>query len=349
MLERMVFDGVDVSEGAASRVDQVGQLLQRVARGDRGAFARVYDLVAPRAFGIIVAELGDRTSGEAVLEEVFLEVWRSATRFDADLGDGRSWVLAIARRRAVERRGGDGMDAAAAPARGATVADEAPPLTLRSSLLSATAAMPQLPSLDAAVAAEAAPGTPWVAPELEPEAEPARDAAPAPFVEPAPTTTTIQAVQRRNWTRAIILLAVALVLLVAVGFVAATINEYVNRPPEVVTLQQIQQAPDGQSTAAEIRDGGIATVHWSASLGEAVLVATGLPELAGDQTFELWLVRGGEPISAGTFEADAQGGATVLLDDALEPGDTIAVTIEDQSSEADDPPAFDPIVEIPTT
>lgn len=342
MLECMVFDGAELSESAAPRVDQVGRLLQRVARGDRAAFARVYDLVAPRAFGTILAELGGRAQSEAVLDEVFLEVWRSATRYDPDLEEGRSWVLAIARRRAVERRDASGTDAAAAPVTGATVADEAPPLTLRSSLLSAIAAMPQLPSVDAAVAAEAAPGTAWAA--LEPVSAPEA----TPFVEPAPTTTTIQAVQRRNWTRAIILLAVGLVLLVAVGFVAATLNEYANRPPEVVALQQIQQAPDGQSAAAEIQGGGTATAHWSVSLGEAVVVATGLPGLTADQTFELWLVRDGEQISAGTFDADAQGAATVLLDDAFEAGDTIAVTIQDDADEADAPALFEPIVEIPT-
>ena len=235
-------------------------------------------------------------------------------------------------------------DASTAAALGAGVADEAPPLTLRSSLLSGIAAMPQLPALDAAAAAEAEPGTPWAGQEADPEAE----GAATPFVEPAPTTTTIQAVQRRNWTRGVLALAASVVLLVVLGFGAATINEYATRPPELVALQQIEQATDAQSATVELTDGGTATAHWSESLGEAVLVASGLPGISADQTFELWFVREGEPISAGTFEADAEGGSTALLDGAVEPGDTIAVTVEPQGGAPDGRPTSEPIVTIPT-
>ena len=99
----MVIDGLDVSDGAFPPVDHVGELLQRVAAGDQAAFARVYDLLAPRVFGLILRVLVDRAQSEEVLQEVFLEVWRSASRFAPNRGQGRTWVLTIAHRRAVDR------------------------------------------------------------------------------------------------------------------------------------------------------------------------------------------------------------------------------------------------------
>ena len=94
-------------------------------------------------------------------------------------------------------------------------------------------------------------------------------------------------------------------------------------PPEVVALQQIEDAPDSQTATAQLTDGGTATAHWSASVGQAVLVTTGLPALADDQAFEMWFVRDGQAVSAGTFEPGAGGEATALLDGTVQEGDTI--------------------------
>ncbi|MCW3492023.1 ECF RNA polymerase sigma factor SigK [Microbacterium sp. SSM24] len=103
MLVPMVIDGIDVPEDGAEPVDHVGELLQRVAAGDQTAFARVYDLISARVFGLILRVLVDRAQSEEVLQEVFLEVWQSASRFAPNRGQGRSWVLTIAHRRAVDR------------------------------------------------------------------------------------------------------------------------------------------------------------------------------------------------------------------------------------------------------
>ncbi|KRB39191.1 RNA polymerase subunit sigma [Microbacterium sp. Root180] len=99
----MVIDGIDVPEDGAEPVDHVGELLQRVAGGDETAFARLYDLISPRVFGLILRVLVNRAQSEEVLQEVFLEVWQSASRFTPNRGQGRSWVLTIAHRRAVDR------------------------------------------------------------------------------------------------------------------------------------------------------------------------------------------------------------------------------------------------------
>jgi RNA polymerase sigma-70 factor (ECF subfamily) len=103
MLDDVVIDGVDVPEDGADAVDHAGQLLLRVADGDQAAFARLYDMLSPRAFGLILRVLVDRSQSEEVLQEVFLEIWQSAARFAPNKGQGRSWVLTIAHRRAVDR------------------------------------------------------------------------------------------------------------------------------------------------------------------------------------------------------------------------------------------------------
>lgn len=102
MLLDVVIDGADVREDEP-HADHVGDLLQRVAQGDRDAFTQLYDMLSPRVFGLILRVLVDRSQSEEVLQEVFLEVWQSASRFVPNKGQGRTWVLTIAHRRAVDR------------------------------------------------------------------------------------------------------------------------------------------------------------------------------------------------------------------------------------------------------
>jgi RNA polymerase sigma-70 factor, ECF subfamily len=103
MLVDMVIDGVEVPESGADPVDLIGVLLLQIAQGDQDAFARMYDLLSPRVFGLILRVLVDRSQSEEVLQEVFLEVWQSAGRFAPNRGQGRSWILTMAHRRAVDR------------------------------------------------------------------------------------------------------------------------------------------------------------------------------------------------------------------------------------------------------
>ena len=103
MLVDVVIDGVEVPEEGGDRIDHAGDLLTRVAAGDQAAFADLYDMLSSRVFGLILRVLVDRSQSEEVLQEVFLEVWQSAGRFAPNKGQGRSWVLTIAHRRAVDR------------------------------------------------------------------------------------------------------------------------------------------------------------------------------------------------------------------------------------------------------
>lgn len=102
MLVEMVIDGEDVREDGPAG-DRATDLLLRIADGDQTAFAELYDLLSSRVFALILRVLTNRSLSEEVLQEVFLEVWQSAGRFAPNKGQGRSWILTIAHRRAVDR------------------------------------------------------------------------------------------------------------------------------------------------------------------------------------------------------------------------------------------------------
>jgi RNA polymerase sigma-70 factor (ECF subfamily) len=78
-------------------------LLARVAIGDRAAFDAMYDRVAAPVFGTVRSVVRDPGLSEEVTQEVFVEVWRAASRFDASKGSPMAWVTTIAHRRAVDR------------------------------------------------------------------------------------------------------------------------------------------------------------------------------------------------------------------------------------------------------
>ena len=79
------------------------QLLERVAQGDKQAFAALYDEVSPRVFGLVKRLLRDHSQSEEVTQEIFLEIWQSAPRFDPNKGGASTWILTMAHRRAVDR------------------------------------------------------------------------------------------------------------------------------------------------------------------------------------------------------------------------------------------------------
>ena len=98
--------GEDARPGATA----VDGLLLQVARGDAEAFAVVFDQVADAVYGLVSRIVADRAQAEQVAAEVLAEVRWSASRFSPAEGSGLSWILTIARRRAVSHAGaaGDG-------------------------------------------------------------------------------------------------------------------------------------------------------------------------------------------------------------------------------------------------
>jgi RNA polymerase sigma-70 factor (ECF subfamily) len=78
-------------------------LLGRVARGDQGAFDQVYEHVAGPVYGLVLRVVRDPAQSEEVAQEVLVDVWRTAARFDPNRGSAMSWVMTLAHRRAVDR------------------------------------------------------------------------------------------------------------------------------------------------------------------------------------------------------------------------------------------------------
>ncbi len=81
----------------------LADLLRRSGLGDEAAFARVYDATAARAYGLALRVVRDPSQAEEVAQEAFLEIWRTASRFDPDRGSAVSWILTLVHRKAVDR------------------------------------------------------------------------------------------------------------------------------------------------------------------------------------------------------------------------------------------------------
>jgi len=79
-------------------------LMSRVAARDGAAFARLFELHAPVALGLLSRILAERGEAGELLQEVFLQVWMQADRYDADRSSPRGWILMLARSRALDRR-----------------------------------------------------------------------------------------------------------------------------------------------------------------------------------------------------------------------------------------------------
>ncbi len=89
--------------GAGALESDLDTLLGHVARGDQTAYEAVYDRLAGPVYGLIRKVLRDPAQSEEVAQEVMLEIWRSACRFDPAKGGAMTWAMMIAHRRAVDR------------------------------------------------------------------------------------------------------------------------------------------------------------------------------------------------------------------------------------------------------
>ena len=80
----LVVDGSGA--GAPAPAPTPDELLARVGAGDRQAFAALYDATAPRVFGLVRRLVVDPAQAEEVTQDVYLEIWQTAPRFDPARG-----------------------------------------------------------------------------------------------------------------------------------------------------------------------------------------------------------------------------------------------------------------------
>lgn len=100
--EARVKEAVYIS-GPASAGPDLQELLGMVARGDQDAFSQVYEAVCGPVLGLVRGVLRDPAQSEEVAQEVLVEVWRTASRFQSARGSAMNWVLTLAHHRAVDR------------------------------------------------------------------------------------------------------------------------------------------------------------------------------------------------------------------------------------------------------
>src|SRR4051812_6314081 len=78
-------------------------LIGRMAAGDRDAIGELYDRHAARMLGLAHRILRNRSDAEEVLQEVFSQAWRTATRYEAGRATVAGWLLMMTRARAIDR------------------------------------------------------------------------------------------------------------------------------------------------------------------------------------------------------------------------------------------------------
>ncbi|MGR2753630.1 ECF RNA polymerase sigma factor SigK [Agromyces arachidis] len=94
---------VDAQTDPAASDPTVDDLLVAAGGGDRTAFAALYDRTSARVFGLVRRIVVDPAQAEEVTQDVYLEVWQTAPRFDRARGSAVAWMFTLAHRRAVDR------------------------------------------------------------------------------------------------------------------------------------------------------------------------------------------------------------------------------------------------------
>lgn len=94
------------TEGAPAGPDggpPLDDLITRASRRDEAAFATLYDATAARAYGLALRVVRNPAHAEEVVQEAYLDAWRTSSRFDPARGSAIGWLLTIVHRKAVDR------------------------------------------------------------------------------------------------------------------------------------------------------------------------------------------------------------------------------------------------------
>jgi hypothetical protein len=266
----------------------LGDLLTHVARGDQTAFERVYDEVSGPVYGLALRIVRDPAQSEEVAQEVLVEVWRTASRYEAGRGSAMSWVMMLAHRRAVDRV----RSAQAAAEREQRVGRADGPVYVAARDAARTRARPGR-AYPPGAAARRPPG-------LGPRPPDRLDAV-CRLSRPG-----CRAGRRHSARRA---------------------YEGPRRRAEP-RHRRGDGPPDARTVTGKVRPGGSGTVVASRSLGKAVIVMRGLPELSSARTYELWLMGPRPPRPAGTVRPPAKGDPGPVLATGLGDATQIGITVE---------------------
>jgi RNA polymerase sigma-70 factor, ECF subfamily len=79
------------------------ELVSRITRRDRAAFDLFYDRYAQIIFGLCLRILRDRAEAEDALQDIFVQIWKEAERFDPTRASAKTWIFTIARSRSLDR------------------------------------------------------------------------------------------------------------------------------------------------------------------------------------------------------------------------------------------------------
>jgi RNA polymerase sigma-70 factor (ECF subfamily) len=102
-----VHDGGQLIDNESADLDDA-RLVARIASGEESAFVIAYDRHAGFLFASVARFLGDREAAAEVVQDAFVTLWRRARQFDARSGSLLTWLLAIARHRAIDRLRAEG-------------------------------------------------------------------------------------------------------------------------------------------------------------------------------------------------------------------------------------------------
>mgnify|MGYP003428771305 FL=1 len=98
-----MFETLTVAQAPSMYEQEWTGLLARIAAGDQPALAELYDASSAKVFGLAMKILGDRTVAEEVTMDVYTQVWRRASTYDTERGTPGSWLMMLAKTRAIDR------------------------------------------------------------------------------------------------------------------------------------------------------------------------------------------------------------------------------------------------------